>query len=195
MPEPRFFRSAEAFRRWLESHHGRQDELLVGFYKKDSGCGGITYPEALDEALCFGWIDGVRRRVDDVSYSIRFTPRRKRSIWSRVNLKRVEALEALGKMHAAGLAALARREPERTGVYSFEDRPRELDPAYEAEFKHHPEAWANFQARAPYYRRTAIFWVMSAKKEETRRRRLATLIQDSAKGRLIPPLRALEKRR
>jgi uncharacterized protein YdeI (YjbR/CyaY-like superfamily) len=179
---PTFFRSPDEFRRWLEAHHGNTPELLVGFHKKASGNGGITYSEALDQALCFGWIDGVRRTIDAGSYTIRFTPRKPRSIWSLVNIRRVEVLQEQGLMAPAGLQAFAARDPKRSGIYSFESRPRDLAPEYQERFRAHPQTWDFFQAQPPGYRKTATFWVMSAKKEETRARRLARLIGDSANG-------------
>jgi uncharacterized protein YdeI (YjbR/CyaY-like superfamily) len=184
-----FFAAPTGFRAWLATHHDRSRELWVGFYKKSSGEPSITWPEAVDEALCFGWIDGVRKRIDDVSYAIRFTPRKPRSSWSAVNVDRVAELTRLGRMHPAGLAAFARRAADRTGIYSYEQRKAAvLDPAAEAAFRANTKAWEFFQAQAPWYRRTAIWWVVSAKKEETRRTRLAQLIDDSAHARTIRQL-------
>lgn len=180
--KPKFFSSPEQFRQWLEQNHDRAAELLVGFYKKDSGKKSVTYPQALDEALCFGWIDGVRRSLDETSYTIRFTPRKPRSIWSRVNVRHVERLQKEGRMAAPGLRAFAKRDPERTGVYAFENRPREFTPEFEKKFRANKPAWEFFQSEPPSIRRTCIFWVMSAKKEETRLRRLGQLIDSSAKG-------------
>jgi uncharacterized protein YdeI (YjbR/CyaY-like superfamily) len=182
-----FFKTAAQFRKWLAKNHASAPELVAGFYKRDSGRGGITYPEALDEALCYGWIDGVRRRVDGESFAIRFTPRRPRSIWSAVNLRHIERLKKDGRLAPPGLAAFAARDPKRSGLYSFENRPRGLAPEYEKRFKANPHAWAYWQSRPPSYQRTACFWVMSAKKEETRERRLGELIASSAQGR--PPAR------
>jgi uncharacterized protein YdeI (YjbR/CyaY-like superfamily) len=182
---PVFFHSAAEFRRWLAQHHASSRELLVGFHRQASGRGGITYPEALDEALCFGWIDGIRRRRDETSYTIRFTPRKPRSTWSNVNVRHVERLEADGRMMPAGRAAFAAREATRTGIYSFENRPQNFPAAQEKRFRAHPAAWTFWQQQPPGYRRTAIWWVISAKQEATRERRLATLIADSAAGRRI----------
>jgi uncharacterized protein YdeI (YjbR/CyaY-like superfamily) len=179
--KPAFFKSPEEFRRWLEQNHASAEEILVGFHKKDSGKKSITYAEALDEALCFGWIDGVRRSFDETSYTIRFTPRKPKSIWSLVNVRHVERLMQEGRMHAAGIAAFERRTPERTGIYSFENRPRELSREYEKEFRRHKEAWEFFAAQPPGYKRQMSFWVMSAKREDTRRARLERLIDSSAK--------------
>ncbi|MEJ2219122.1 MAG: YdeI/OmpD-associated family protein [Gemmatimonadota bacterium] len=158
-------------------------------HKKASGRPSITWPELVDELLCFGWIDGVRRSVDDVSYTIRVTPRKPKSIWSDKNTQRVQELTDEGRMTPAGLAAFDRRDPERAGVYSFEgDEPR-LGERYEAELRANQAAWEFFQSQPPSYRKTATAWVVSARREETRRRRLATLIEDSANGLRIGPLR------
>lgn len=180
--KPKFFSSPEKFREWLEQNHDRTSELLVGFHKKASGKKSITYPEALDEALCFGWIDGVRRNVDETSYSIRFTPRKPKSIWSNVNVKHVERLTKEGRMAEPGLKAYALRDPKRTGIYAFENDPREFSPEYEKKFRANKPAWEFFQKEPPSIRRTCIFWVMSAKKEETRLRRLEQLMDRAAKG-------------
>ena len=185
--KPTFFATPAAFRKWLEKNHHTTPELLVGFYKKGSGKPSITWPESVDEALCFGWIDGIRRRIDDESYSIRFTPRRARSIWSNVNTKRVAVLRKEGRMHSAGLAAFKARDEKRSGIYSFEQREKaqRLDAAYKAKLKANATAWAFLQSQAPYYQRMASLYVMSAKREETRLRRLATLIDESAAGQRI----------
>ena len=180
--KPRFFSTPAQFRQWLERNHDRETELLVGFHKKDSDKKSVTYNEALDEALCFGWIDGVRKNLDETSYTIRFTPRKSRSIWSNVNVNHVERLSKDGRMHAAGLAAYARRDPERTGIYAFENRPREFAPEYEKKFRAHKKAWEFFQQQPPGYKKLMIFWVMSAKKEETRLSRLQRLLEQSAQG-------------
>jgi uncharacterized protein YdeI (YjbR/CyaY-like superfamily) len=192
---PRFFATPEAFRVWLEEHHESETELLVGFYKRDSGKPSITWPESVDEGLCFGWIDGVRKGIDEVSYTIRFTPRKARSNWSAINVKRIAELTALGRVRPAGLAAFEKRAAERTGIYSYENRKSAvLDKSAEQQFRRNKKAWAYFQAQAPSYRNLAIWWVVSAKKEETRRSRLATLISDSALGRKIPSQRPTERR-
>jgi uncharacterized protein YdeI (YjbR/CyaY-like superfamily) len=187
--KPAFFPTPEDFRKWFEEHHESARELLVGFYKKASGKPSITWPESVDEALCFGWIDGIRRTIDDEAYTIRFTPRRPRSNWSAVNLKRVEELTKLGRMRPAGLRAYEARDPARCAIYSYEQEERPeavgLSPAYEAKLKANKKAWTFFQEQAPYYRRLASRWVMTAKKEETQLKRLATLIDDSARGRWI----------
>jgi uncharacterized protein YdeI (YjbR/CyaY-like superfamily) len=187
--EPTFFATPEDFRAWLEAHHETESELLVGFHKKGSGRPSITWPESVDQALCFGWIDGVRRSIDDERYSIRFTPRQQRSTWSAVNVTRVGELEAEGLMRPAGRAAFERRTEDRTGIYSHERRrAAAFEPEQERAFKADARAWAWFQEQAPSYRRAATHWVISAKKPETRERRLQRLIEDSAAGRTVPPL-------
>lgn len=180
--KPKHFSTASQFHEWLLKNHSTARELLVGFHKKSSGKPSITYPEALDEALSFGWIDGVRKSLNETSYSIRFTPRRPKSIWSTVNVRHVERLKREGRMQSSGLAAFALREAQRTGVYSFENRPRELSPEFEEKFRTNKTAWEFFQSQPPFYKKTLAFWVMSAKKEETRLRRLNQLIEASQKG-------------
>lgn len=185
-----YFASAVAFRRWLEKNHATAAEFLVGFYKKASGKGGLTYPEAVDELLCFGWIDGVVRRVDDESYTHRITPRRSGSIWSNVNLRHVARLSKTGKMRAAGFAAFAVRRTEKTGIYLYEKTRagagRQRFPARFARiFRSHKKAWANWRTQPPGYQRTVIYWVTSAKQEETRRRRLTELMATSARGKRV----------
>jgi uncharacterized protein YdeI (YjbR/CyaY-like superfamily) len=180
--EPKFFTSPEKFRQWLQKNHDSVNELLVGFHKKDSGKKSITYAEALDEALCFGWIDGVRKSLDETSYTIRFTPRKPKSIWSNVNVKHVERLRKEGRMAEPGLKVYAQRDPKRTGIYAFENRPKEFSPEYEKKFRANKAAWEFFQTIPPSLRNTYIFWVMGAKKEETQLHRLELLIESSAKG-------------
>jgi uncharacterized protein YdeI (YjbR/CyaY-like superfamily) len=186
--EPIFFESTAEFRAWLEAHHETATELWVGFYKKASGKPSMTWSEAVDQALCFGWIDGVRRSVGADGYANRFTPRKPRSNWSNVNVAKVEALTAQGLMMPAGVRAFELRDAARSGVYSFEKRPEALPPEYEAPFKEHPAAWAFFESQPPGYCRLATHWVTSAKREETRLKRLATLIEDSENGRRIAQL-------
>ena len=188
MMKPTFFATPSALRNWLEEHHDTAQELWIGFYKKSSGKPSITWPEAVDEALCFGWIDGIRKGIDDLSYTIRFTPRKARSTWSAVNVKRARELTNLGLMCPAGLKAFEERKEERSGIYAYEQENAELHAAYEQQFRANKKAWDFFQAQAAWYQRTAIWWVISAKKEETRLKRLATLIEDSEHGRTIPPL-------
>ncbi len=182
---PRYFISPAEFRRWLAAHHAIERELLVGFYKKASGRIGISYKEAVDEALCFGWIDGVKQRVDDDRYTHRFTPRKKDSTWSVVNTTRVKELIALERMAAPGLEAFQRRDPKKTKLYSFENRPSAFDAALEGEFKKNGAAWKFFRAQSPGYQRLMTFWVMSARQEETRLRRLAVLVKSSAEGKRV----------
>ena len=188
--KPKFFATPEKFREWLEKNHASETELVVGFHKKSSGKKSITYAEALDEALCFGWIDGVKRSLNETSYTQRFTPRRARSIWSLVNVKHVERLKKEGRMHAAGLAAYEQRDPKRTGIYAFENAPRDLSAEYEKQFRKVKGAWEYFQTYPPYLKKTVSFWVMSAKKEETRSARLQRLIESCAKGERIGVLPA-----
>lgn len=180
--KPRFFSSPAKFREWLERNHDRETELLVGFHKKSSARKSITYGEALDEALCFGWIDGVRKSFDENSYTIRFTPRKPRSIWSNVNVRHVERLKKEGRMAPPGLKAYERRDPKRTGIYAFENRPRELSPAYEKRFRENKPAWKFFEELPPAFKNLMIFYVMGAKKEETQLKRLNRLIESSEKG-------------
>jgi uncharacterized protein YdeI (YjbR/CyaY-like superfamily) len=189
--EPVTFASREAFRRWLEQHHATSKELVVRCYKMAAKAKGLTYPEALDEALCFGWIDGVRRAVDAESFSNRFTPRRPRSKWSRVNIRRVGELEAAGRMHEAGRTAFAQRDGNRSTRYSFEEKPARLGRKAEKAFRTNEAAWSFFRAQPPWYQRTSVFWVMDAKREETRVRRLAELIARSARG---EPIKLLDRR-
>ena len=180
---PLFFASPSEFRAWLEAHHGRETELLVGFYKKGSGKPSMTWSESVDEALCFGWIDGVRRSLDAERYTIRFTPRKPTSIWSNVNIAKVEMLLKADRMRPAGLAAWQRRDPEKSGIYAFERKsPAEFDAELERRFRRARSAWRFFQAQPPGYRRLATHYVTSAKRPETRERRLEVLIERSARG-------------
>ncbi len=185
---PTFCATPAAFRAWLDAHHATASELWVGFYKKGSGQPSITWPEAVDQALCFGWIDGIRKSVDTLSYTIRFTPRAARSTWSAVNIARVAELTALGLMRPAGLVAFEARTDARSAIYAYEQKNTALDAASVEQFRAHTTAWTFFQAQAPWYQRTAIWWVISAKKEDTQRTRLARLIDDSAQGRTLPQL-------
>jgi uncharacterized protein YdeI (YjbR/CyaY-like superfamily) len=188
--EPTFFATPADFRAWLERHHQSDSELIVGFHKRGSGRPSITWPEAVDQALCFGWIDGVRRRIDDASYSIRFTPRKARSTWSAVNIKRMKELVEEGLVAPASMAAFERRADDRSAIYSYEQRKAaELEPDQERRLRADERAWAFFEAQPPSYRRAAIHWVTTAKKPETRERRLAQLIECSAAGEPVPPLR------
>jgi uncharacterized protein YdeI (YjbR/CyaY-like superfamily) len=185
-----FFESPDAWRGWLAEHHATASELLVGFHKVGTGRPTISWPESVAEALCFGWIDGIRRSLGADAYTIRFTPRRPRSHWSRVNVDLVARLEAEGRMADAGRTAFAARREDRTAQMSFEaTEPAVLDPQQEALFRADAAAWAWFEGQRPYYRRTALHWVTSAKRADTRERRLATLIECSGDGLRIPPLR------
>jgi uncharacterized protein YdeI (YjbR/CyaY-like superfamily) len=185
MMKARFFSSASSFHNWLKKNHDQVAELWVGFHKKTSGKKSITYPEALDEALCFGWIDGLRKTIDESSYTIRFTPRKAKSTWSVVNTKRATQLSKLGLMQPAGLEAFALRDPKRSGIYSFETAPRELSALYKTRFRANKKAWEYFQQQPPGYQRVACYWVMSAKREETQMRRLDQLVSESGNGRRL----------
>lgn len=185
---PAEFRTPRAFRAWLERHHDSTPELIIRLFKVHAAERGITYSQALDEALCFGWIDGVRRGHDADSFTIRFTPRRPRSIWSLINVAHVKRLAKEGRMAPPGLAAYNARDHKRTGIYSFESRPRRFSPALGKAFRAEPQAWAYFQKQAPWYRRTSIYWVMSAKQRETQEKRLGILISCSRLGKPIPLL-------
>ncbi|HEX2452184.1 MAG TPA: YdeI/OmpD-associated family protein [Vicinamibacterales bacterium] len=181
---PTFFADPKAFRQWLRKNHRTAEDLVVGFYKRDSGKPSITWPESVDQALCFGWIDGIRRRIDDESYSIRFTPRRPQSVWSTVNIKRVAELEKLGVMRAAGKAAFAKRNDEKSRIYSYEQRfHAKLEPHQQRLLKANEKAWMSFRAQPPWFQRQVTYWIVSAKSEETRLRRLQKLIDDLARGR------------
>lgn len=184
--KPKFFKTQADFRKWLTTNHGRQRELWVGYYKKESGKPSITWPESVDEALCFGWIDGIRKSVDDVSYKIRFTPRRARSTWSAVNIKRARELSGQGLMQPSGLKAFQARRDNRSGIYSYEQRSAEMPEPYRRQLKKHAVAWKFLEAQTPSYRKIANWWVLSAKKEETRLKRLAELIEHSSNQRYIP---------
>jgi uncharacterized protein YdeI (YjbR/CyaY-like superfamily) len=193
--EPTTFETSEAFRAWLEQHHDSADELWVCYYKKSSGKKSITWKESVDEALCFGWIDSIRKSLDDERYVNRFTPRRKGSVWSALNTRRVAELTKEGRMRPAGLEAFEARREDRSGIYSYERRDEAvLDPAFERRFRSEKRAWAFFEGSPPSYRRAAIRWVMTAKKEETRERRLGQLIERSAAGERLPPLTSPPRR-
>ena len=182
----RFFKTQSALRRWFCTHHQRERELLVGCWKVGSGQASITWPESVDEALCVGWIDGVRKRIDEDRYTIRFTPRKPTSIWSAVNIARVQALQAGGRMQPAGLAAYEARRENRIAIYSFEQASVELPEAYAARLAEHAAAAVDFAARAPSCRKAAVWWVVSAKQEATRERRLQALIEHCARSRSLP---------
>jgi uncharacterized protein YdeI (YjbR/CyaY-like superfamily) len=182
----KYFKSGREFRAWLESNHDSATDLLLSFYKKSASKKEITYPDALDEALAFGWIDGVRRGVDEERYTIRFTPRKARSIWSNVNVRRVGELIAAGRMRDPGLATFAKRDAERSGIYAYEREGAELDAAAMKALKADRAALAFHEKQPPAYRRLVAHWVMSAKKPETRARRLQILIANAREGKRIP---------
>ena len=195
MSEPRFFATPADFRAWLDANHDRASELIVGFHKKGSGKPSITWPESVDEALCFGWIDGVRRSLDADRYNIRFTPRKPTSIWSNVNVAKVKALLAAGRMMPAGIAAWERRDPVRSGIYSFERaNPAAFDEPSERRFARNRAAWKFFQAQPAGYRRLATHYVVSAKRPETREKRLGVLIECSARGERLPQTVSAKRR-
>lgn len=180
-----FFKSASDFGKWLEVHHATAQELWVGYYKKRTGRPSLSWPESVDQALCFGWIDGVRKSLDEISYTIRFTPRRPRSNWSGVNIKCVQELAEQGLMQPAGLKAFQARQESRSKIYAYEQqRSDNLPEPYAQKLKRNKTAWAFFQAQPPWYRKKVSWWVVSAKKEETRLKRLDKLIEESAHGRL-----------
>ena len=187
--KPTFFTTPVKFRQWLRKNHASATELWVGLHKKGSGKPSMSWPESVDQALCFGWIDGLRKSCDSESYMIRFTPRKSTSTWSAVNTKRVQELIRLGLMQPAGTKAFDGRDAEKSNRYSFEQKHVLLQPAYEKQFRTNRRAWEFFQSQPPSYRKTATWWVVSAKQESTRQRRLATLISDSKAGRRIAPLR------
>jgi uncharacterized protein YdeI (YjbR/CyaY-like superfamily) len=189
--DPTFFATPARFRAWLRAHHRDARLLWVGFYKRQTGRPSITWPEAVDEALCYGWIDGLRKRIDDECYMIRFSPRQPRSTWSAINIARVKELTKGGRMSPAGLGAFAKRTSDRSAIYSYEQRKHpSLTPAQTKVFRAHPEAWAFLQSQPAGYRRLVTYWIVSAKKQETQAKRLATLMAESAAGRrigLVPP--------
>lgn len=187
-PKPTYFASAEDFRAWLDAHHESATELLVGFHKRKTGRPSLTWVESVQQALCYGWIDGVRKRVDDDAYTIRFSPRKRGSIWSSVNVRHVEALIASGQMRPAGQRAYEARRPYKSGVYSYEQRSVDLPPAYARLLKKQPKARRFFEAQPPSYRRAVMWWIVSAKKEETRMKRLSVLIDLCAHGERLPAL-------
>jgi uncharacterized protein YdeI (YjbR/CyaY-like superfamily) len=186
--KPTFFRTPSAFRKWLEKHHAKANELLVGYYKKDSGKPSITWPESVDEAICFGWIDSVRRSIDEISYTIRFTPRRSGSIWSGANIARARALIKLGKMQPAGLKAFEVKKKNKSGIYSYEQRSTTLEEPYARLLKKNKAAWIFFQLQPASYQKAVSWWIVSAKKEETRISRVEKLLACSAKGQRIPEM-------
>ena len=186
---PKFFPTLADWRAWLDKHHDKHEEFWVGFYKRNSGHPSITWPESVDGALCFGWIDGVRHSIDATSYKIRFTPRKPRSTWSAINIKRVKELTELGMMHPSGVSAFEKRNNDRSAIYSYEQRKTAtLPPEFEKQFKANAKAWTYFQSQPPWYQRTSTYWVISAKREETKKKRLSTLIECSKQAKPIPSL-------
>ena len=186
MTKPTFFPTPADWRDWLAANHDKESELLVGFYKRDSGKPSITWPESVDQALCFGWIDGIRKSVDAESYTIRFTPRKPSSNWSGVNIKRFGELSEQGLVHPAGQAAFDKRKDETSNVYSYEQRDKiELDETFVQQLKANLKAYEFFKAQAPSYQKAVRHWIMSAKRPETQQKRLETLIDDSANERRI----------
>ena len=177
--EPTFFSSQQDFRKWLEKNHKKETELLVGFYKVNSKKASMTWPESVDQALCFGWIDGVRRSIDDESYSIRFTPRRSTSIWSTINIRKMEELTNAGLMKEEGLKAFSLRTENKSNIYSHEKEPEVLNPEYEKQFMANKAAWEFFSKQAPSYRKVIIHWIMTAKQEKTQLSRLEKTINES----------------
>jgi uncharacterized protein YdeI (YjbR/CyaY-like superfamily) len=184
-PEPLFFARPKDFRAWLKVHHQTMAELWVGFCKKASGKPSITWPESVDEALCFGWIDGIRKSLDSLSYIIRFSPRQKRSVWSEINIKRVEVLLTKGRMKAAGLRAFQARRENRSGIYSYEQRLDQLPEPYQDTLKREKAAWSFLQSQSPSYRKQVTWWIISAKKEETRQKRLQKAVETFARGKRL----------
>lgn len=176
MAEPKFFKSQEAFRKWLEKNHDKKDELLVGFYKVRSGRPSMTWSESVDQALCFGWIDGVRKSLGEDSYTIRFSPRRPQSIWSAINIKKVDELKKNGLMCDPGLIAFEKRDEKKSAIYAYENRPKDLAPEFVTVFRKNKNAWSYFSSQPPWYQRLGAHYVMSAKQEKTRISRLERLI-------------------
>ena len=195
MRDPVFFSSPKEFGRWLAKHRDRETELWVGFHKVHTEKPSLTWAQSVDEALCHGWIDGIRKSLGDDAYMIRFTPRKATSRWSAVNLKRVPELIAEGRMTPAGLAAYERRSAARSGLYSYENRPAELPPEHERTFRKNRKAWTFFEAQPPGYRRTCIWYVVSAKRPETQAKRLAQLVDVSARGERLPMLTSPARKR
>ena len=184
-PKPIFFATAQEFREWLEENHQTAKEVFVGYYKVGTGKPSMTWSESVDQALCFGWIDGVRRSLDENSYTNRFTTRKPKSNWSSINIEKVRVLMEKGLMHPAGMAAFNKREEARSGVYAYENRPKTLGPKYEKIFKQNKTAWEFFSSQAPSYQRTIIYWIMNAKQEITRMSRLEKTINASAEKRRL----------
>ncbi|MEO6844962.1 MAG: YdeI/OmpD-associated family protein [Ginsengibacter sp.] len=186
--QPTFFSNSKDFRKWFEKNHDKAKELSVGFYKVTSGKKSITWSESVDEAICFGWIDGVRKSIDVESYRIRFTPRKPTSIWSAINIKKVEELSKKGLIHPQGLAAFSKRLEKKSAIYSYEKEPETLSPGFLKKLKANKKAWTFFQTMAPSYQRTCAHWIMTARQEATKMKRLEELINDSVMERKIKRL-------
>lgn len=191
--EPIFFANTSELRKWFEKNHDKEKELLVGYYKTHTGKPSITWSQSVDQALCFGWIDGIRKSLGETGYTIRFTPRKPGSIWSDINIKKVEEFTQKGLMRPAGIEAFNKRDEKKSRVYSFEQKNIQLDKNFEKQFKQNKKAWNFFQSQPPSYRKPAMWWVMSAKQDETKQRRLATLIKDSEEGQRIKQMRPIGK--
>ena len=191
--KPTFFKNQKELRKWFENNHDKGKEIWIGFYKKDSGKANFTWSQSVDQALCFGWIDGIRKSIDEVSYMIRFTPRNPKSNWSSVNIKKINELTKLGLMHRAGIEVFKKREEKRSKIYSFEQNKVKLNKKYELKFKSSKNAWEFFQSLPPSTKKPSIWWVMSAKREETQIKRLDTLIKSSEEKTVIPQLRWSKK--
>src|SRR6266404_7104370 len=188
-PKPTFFPTPSDFRAWFEARHDKFRELLVGFYKKDSGKPSITWPESVQVALCFGWIDGVRKSIDETSYTIRFTPRKPTSTWSSININLVRKLTKQGLMHPTGLKAFAARNAKKSGIYSYEQRKNaKFTREQEKQFRTNKNAWEFFRSQPPWYQRVTTYWVICAKRDETKLKRLSELISHSQRQRRIPRL-------
>lgn len=182
---PTFFATAALFRKWLQKNHTSETALLVGFYKVDSGKPSMTWSQSVDQALCFGWIDGIRKSIDKESYTIRFTPRKTNSIWSAINIKKIETLTGAGLMTAAGQKAFSARTEGRSKIYSHEKEPVKLTSGYEKQFRKNKIAWVFFQQQAPSYKKIMIYWIMNAKQEKTRLSRLERTINQSAERKKV----------
>ncbi len=183
--KPKFFPTQNDFRRWLEEYHDKETELIVGFYKVSTGKPSMTWSESVDQALCFGWIDGVRRSIDAERYSIRFTPRKARSVWSAVNIKKIQALTAKGLMKPAGISAFEKRDEKRSKIYAYENEQKQFSDEFEKRFKANEKAWNFFEKQANWYKKQMVSWVMTAKQEVTREKRLEKLISESENGRRV----------
>jgi len=194
-PKPTFFATLADFRAWLEAHHDKLREQLVGFHKKSSGKPSMTWPESVEVALCFGWIDGVRKSIDETSYTIRFTPRKPTSNWSSININLARKLTKQGLMHPAGLQAFAARSEKKSGIYSYEQRrSARFTRDQEKQFRASQLAWEFFRSQAPWYQRVCTWWIINAKKEETKLKRLSVLIDHSRNRRTLPRLIPAKKK-